>query len=238
MPSAYQKHVAVWEFTGTWCAFCPKGYDNLNFVISRNDAYAERVHVMAFHSSSTGHDPMSIPEASAIMNALGIGDEFPSYALNMNLHGSLSDILFVSDDLRKDALENPVHCGVACSSRIVGNEANVEIKVISEREQVYRVAVFVVEDGIVAAQTLPSGVNENYVHDHVVRRVVSSTFRGDRIGEIPHGKEASVTYNVALSGDWKIENTYIYALAVNESGCVNNMNICSIDGGNSPYRLK
>ncbi len=238
IPSAYRKQMALWEFTGTWCAFCPEGYNNLKFVISRNEAYAESVHVMAFHSSSSGDDPMALSQTGEIMSSMKIGQNFPSYLLDMNLNGSLSSITEVSEHLSRELKENPAHCAVAVASSLEDGKAHVEVKIISERDQTYRLAVFVVEDGIVSPQTLPTGTNATYVHDHVVRKIVSSSFRGDRVGRLSYGEEMSKSYTIELSDVWNIENTYLYALAINEDGIVNNMNICSINGGNSSYILK
>lgn len=234
-PSAYRRHMALWEFTGTWCAFCPEGYNNMKFVISRNNDYAETVRIMAFHSSSSGEDPMALAETDEIMKSLDVGDNFPSYILDMNLNGSLSSITDVSEDLSRELKENPAHCAVAVESSLQEGKAHVEVKIVSERDQTYRLAVFVVEDGIVSPQTLPTGTSATYVHDHVVRKIVSSSFRGDRVGRLSYGEEMSKSYTIELSDGWNIENTYLYALAINEDGIVNNMNICSINGGNSPY---
>jgi hypothetical protein len=37
---------------------------------------------------------------------------------------------------------------------------------------------------------------------------------------------------------WVLENTQIYALALDQNGYVNNMNVCAFDGGDSGYDLK
>ena len=181
---------------------------------------------------------MALAETDEIMKSLDVGDNFPSYILDMNLSGSLSSITDVSEDLSRELKENPAHCAVAVESSLQEGKAHVEVKIVSERDQTYRLAVFVVEDGIVSPQTLTTGINDSYVHNHVVRKVVSSSFRDDRIGRLTFGEEASRSYTVELSDMWNIENTYLYALAINEDGIVNNMNICCINGGESPYIFK
>ena len=57
-------------------------------------------------------------------------------------------------------------------------------------------------------------------------------------GSIPSGSEAVKTWSVEIDDSWVLENTYIYALALNADGYVNNMNVCAIAGGNSGFDLK
>lgn len=243
VPSVYRKQIAVWEFTGAWCAFCPEGYNNMSYVISRNEDYKDRVHVMAFHSASEGNDPMAIGLTDQIRSGCGVKAGYPSYIIEMRADGPLTgDTYELKDSFRRDLAktdsENPAHCGVAVSSTVSGNKASIEVKVASEKDDAYRVAVFVVENGIVSPQNVSSIVDDDYVHDHVVRKMVSSSYLGDRLGNIARGDEAAKTFEAELSSQWNIENTYVYALAINGKGYVNNMNICRIDGGESSYLLK
>jgi hypothetical protein len=60
---------------------------------------------------------------------------------------------------------------------------------------------------------------------------------GDRIGDIKAGAEASKDYVFDFNQDWNEANTYVYALAIDSEGFVNNMNICSIKG-NSDYNRR
>jgi hypothetical protein len=67
------------------------------------------------------------------------------------------------------------------------------------------------------------------------------TFAGEKItedGKITAGDEASKTWTVAVDPEWVLENTEIYAIVQDESGMVNNMNLCPVDGGDSGYMLK
>ena len=242
-PSAYQKHIAVWEFTGAWCAFCPEGYDKMNFVISRNEQFNDRVHIMAFHSDSEGADPMALDETEQIRKACEVKDGYPSFLIEMHVSGPLTGETYEQEDaFRKELMKvdeaNPAHCGVAVSSVVSDSEAEVKVKVISEKEDNYRVSVFVVENGIVSGQNVASVVDEDYVHDHVVRRVLSSSYRGDRLGALASGQEKEISFKTQLSDLWNIDNTYVYALVLNGNGRVNNMNICKINGGDSPYLIK
>ena len=125
-------------------------------------------------------------------------------------------------------------------------KAEVTVNVKSELSSQYRVIVLVVENKVEGWQkttTYPEG-KDDYIHNHVVRKVVTSygtTFTGEKItdsGSISSGDEASKTWSVELDEEWNLENTEIYALALDSDGYVNNMNLCDIDGGDSGYDLK
>ena len=126
-----------------------------------------------------------------------------------------------------------------------GRNAEVTVKLTSEYDTEYRVVLLVVQDKIEGWQktTLYPEGKSDYLHRHVVRRVVTSyrtTFTGERMADeavIPAGKECVKSWNVELDSRWVLDNTEIYALALDERGRVNNMNVCSIKGGDSGYDL-
>jgi hypothetical protein len=69
----------------------------------------------------------------------------------------------------------------------------------------------------------------------------AGTFAGERItedGRIASGDEASKSWTIQVDKRWVLENTQIYALALDQNGYVNNMNVCALCGGDSGYDLK
>ena len=242
--SKYVKHIAVMEFTGTWCAFCPQGYNNMNFVISRNQDYVDRVHVMAFHSDEQGEDPMALDAADQIRRAhkfesLG----FPSYLIDMRESGPLVGETYEQKESFRQSLsrifnEVSADCAIAMSSKVNDNTAEVEVRLTSDVADAYRVAVFVVEDGVVARQNVSSVINDKYVHDHVVRKVVTASYNGESVGRVEKDDEIKKTYKVVLDSAWNLEHTYIYALAIDSDNFVDNMNLCAVNGGQAFYTLK
>lgn len=237
--SRFEKHVALWEFTGAWCTMCPSGYSTMNFILSRNETYSNTVHMMAFHSDSSGEDPMAIPQTDEIQSHFGIEAlGFPSFMMDMYESGGLSDATEFRNALDDVFAGNTPHCGVAVSSAIAGGTAKVTVKVLSELAMTYRVAVFVVEDHVKGPQKDGMLSHAEYDHRHVVRRVVSSSFLGDRLATVAADEEVSKEYDIELDPEWNLDNTYVYALAVNSREFVNNMNCCLLDGGDSDYQLK
>ena len=247
--SGFKRHIFVTEFTGAWCINCPGGYSNLNLTLSLPalKELKERIHIGAFHSDLEGTDTLAIAETQALFKMFK-GLAYPSYVTDLRDSGLLTSdgIGDFRPSLERSLNEFPAHCGVAVSSAVDGNEAEVTVKLTSELTSEYRVVLLVVQDRIKGWQktTLYPEGEPDYVHNHVVRKVVTTyvgTFTGEKItsdGRIAAGVEASRTWTVELDTRWVLENTGVYALALDENGYVNNMNLCAIDGGDSGYDLK
>ena len=239
--SQFQKHIALWEFTGAWCANCPAGYTNMNFILSANSAFTDYVHPMAFHSNTSDTDDLAIEATDKIMmdmNVTSLG--FPSYVVDMHYGGSLVEGVNLKEHLYEAMEDNPAYCGVAVSSELTDGNASVVVKIQSEIDAVWRCGVYVVEDKVKYYQKDGMKEHENYTHRHVVREIVSATYRGDRIGNgtAAAGTEVEKTYDIKVDQAWNLENTYIYVIAIDANGYANNLNYCLLNGGVSDYKRK
>lgn len=247
--SKYDRHVCVMEFTGAWCINCPDGYDKMIGVMSKPSMsrYKENIHLCAFHSDLEGKDDMAIPQTQDIF-AMFDGLAYPSFVTDMREAGILTadGISLFQPSIMASFGDHAAHCGVSVSSVMKGSQAEISVKVQSELTSQYRVIVLVVQDAVKGWQKTnlyPEG-DDNYIHKHVVRKVVTSysgTFAGEKITEdgiIASGAEASGSWTVVVDESWNLDDTEIYALVQDMNGYINNMNVCAIDGGDSGYDLK
>jgi hypothetical protein len=239
--SRFIKQIALWDFTGAWCNFCPGGLRNISFVLTANPQFADCVHTMAFHSNSEGEDDLALPDGMTDrimtdMNLISFG--FPSFLLDMKIGGTLAEGSNLSNDLKQIAEDYPTYCGVALSSAVADGKATVNAKLFSEFDTTWRLAAFVVENKIKYYQMDGMQRKENATHNHVVRQIVSASYRGDRLGQVAADAEASKEYVFDVDPVWNLENTFIYVLAIDAEGVVNNMNYCLLNGGESDYITK
>ena len=248
--SKYDRHVLVAEFTGASCAFCPEGYDNMSMQLSKPKMakYKPYLHICAFHSEEMGPDSLAIAATMDLKNTFS-GLDLPSYTIDFRDAGGLNTdgLAGFNTAIETSFNDYTSHCGVAVSSALSADRqsAEIQVKVASELTSEYRVVVLVVQDKIVGYQKHGTyGELDDYTHKHVVRQVVTQyvgRFAGEKItadGKIVAGEEASKTWTVAIDKRWVLENTEVYALAIDSNGYVNNMNVCAIDGGDSAYDLK
>lgn len=251
--SKYERHIFVAEFTGAWCVNCPDGYTNMQLTLSLPSLrqLKDKIHVAAFHSDKEGTDTLAVPATQDVLR-LFKGLAYPSYAIDLRDSDSglltQEGVAYLQPGLMASVSDYPAHCGVSVSSALnaEGTAADVEVKVTSEVDSEYRIVVLVIQDRIEGFQKTNTYLDgqPGYIHNHVVREVVTtygSTFSGEKItedGRIPAGAEASRTWTVQVDPRWKLEDTKIYALALDGKGYVNNMNICAMEGGNSGYDEK
>lgn len=230
-PSKFVRRICAMEFTGTWCAMCPAGLTRLNYLI--DTSYDGIVYMMAFHVNGTSSDPMVIDQSSILSNKFGLS-AYPSCVVDMRGKMALSENYTVMRSVFNESLDNyPAHCGVGIQSQYNG-QATVTVKVKSEKDSEYRLILYAVEDGLKYQQN-DGGVYRDYTHNHVVRKLLSATVDGDKLGQIAAGKEMSMAYTVIMDEEWKAENISFYALVTDENGCVNNLAVCEADNGYADY---
>lgn len=215
--SRFDRKVCVMEFTGQWCSQCPDGAKILNFLA--NEMYPGQVHVLAFHNN----DEFSLPVEQALASAFNV-EVYPYYLTDMRDGGELRGN-GCSDSIMKSLYETETFCGpsVSCEYDAASGTVEVTAKVISEKTMEYRIAAYVVEDKVVAEQTLGTGTQQDYVHRHVVRRMLSADWAGDRLGEIAAGEEGRKTWSFTLDPSWNQQNVTVAVLAIGPDRQVNNM---------------
>lgn len=218
---AFNRHVAVFEFTGAWCAMCPSGYIFLKYLIE--DYYShDTVHILALHDSTGGDDPMAVALTNTFVTKFGIGG-FPGFLVDMReATSTLTEIQPMIDR----SFESAAPCGIKMSA----TASSAEIELYAAKSGTYRVALYLLEDKIIATQNKGGTYVNNYQHDHVVRKLVSSLYEGDRVGEIKAGAKGSKSYNFAIESGWKAENCSLCALVIDNSGTVVNAALCPLNG--------
>lgn len=233
-PSRFVRRICAMEFTGTWCAMCPAGMTRLNYLISSD--YEGIVYLMSFHVNGTSADPMAIEQSSILSKKFAISG-YPSCVVDMRKEMGLSENYTVMRTIFNESLEKYVsHCGVAISSLYneAGSEAKVTVRVTSEKTSDYRLIVYAVENGLKYEQN-DGGNYRDYTHNHVVRKLLSVSVDGDKLGQIPEDKEVTQEYAVTLDNTWKAENLSFFALVTDENGYVNNLAVCEAINGNADY---
>lgn len=249
--SKFDRHVLVVEFTGAWCINCPEGYDKMKGILAYPQLaqYKENIHLCAFHSNAEGTDSLAVAETQDLIKLFS-GLAYPSFTTDLRESGVLTDdgVSKFRPSIEAAFNEHLPESGVAVSSVLDASksQAEVTVKVTSEKTAQYRVVVLVVQDRIKGWQkttTYPEGQSD-YNHRHVVRQVVTKyagTFTGEKLtddGRIASGSEVSKSWDVEVDRKWNLAETHIYAIVLDADGYVDNMNVCAIDGGDSGYDIK
>lgn len=254
----------VEEFTSTACPYCPLGHDVLNKLIDMREDLA----VAVLHNNYPGVSTLGTTETDELSYYLcNNGYSNPSGTFNryyvddasVNTYGSLNLVLsyqtqyatqaaqmfssiidesnqipaFASVDIATDYDEASRKLNITVS----GNSVDGFSSFVGEDAVL---TVYVTEDDIVAAQSNNGVMDRNYVHNNVVRDIVSTSIFGDPIAWI--GSNAySNTYTITLDEEWNVDNMHVVAfisrpMVVNgnqlnsyEDMWVNNANSVKID---------
>lgn len=231
--SQFVRNICLMEFTDATCTFCPDAsrYIDRNILQKNQD-----VHLMVFHEK----DEWSLPQYKTLADKFKIAST-PYGVVDMRDAMSLEQ---GARDKAKEAItastkNYPAHCAVAVSSvKDPQGNATVEVKLYSEKSSEYHLAVYVVEDGIKGYQKDGSIEYNDYYHQFVTRKMVSQTVYGDNLGRVQASDEKTSTYTIAVDPAWNLASTYVYALAMDANGYVNNMQVCLLDGGSAAYEYK
>ena len=112
---------------------------------------------------------------------------------------------------------------VSCVYDAASGNVTVNAKIASEKTMEYRLAAYVVEDKVTGNQTLGTGsVQKDYTHRHMVRKMLSADYSGDRLGQIAKDSEAEKEYTFTLDPSWDPEYVSVVILAIGPDGEVNN----------------
>lgn len=233
-PEKYYRKVVVMKLTGVKCQQCPKADQSLLTLVSR---IPDRVVLMSFHGYSAD-DPMNVDVTQTLYSRFGITG-YPGAIVDLRTrpgHTGEAPYTFCKEAIEVSCNEYPATCGLRVDSKIENGKIDFTVGVTSNTGGNYRLGVFVMEDGIIYPQDMDGMTNENYRHDHTVRRMVSKTLDGDSLGKLEADKEVTRTFSVELDKDWNADNLYIVAFAQDPYGYINNVVECEANGS-TDYRL-
>lgn len=239
--SRFERHVCLIDLTGTGCAFCPKGYRNIVLNITNNFIYSDFVHIMSFHDPASKLDnvvdPMAIDVTSQLIDDYKVSGT-PWYIVDLRDGGSLTDNAGqMTDYVDISTEEYPAHCDAAIKTTLNKDSGvcQVEVKVFAETADDYRLALFVVEDNVKGRQLDGSITHEDYNHRHVVRQMLSGSYKGDNLGTIKAEQEVTNSYEFQV-GDWNVEQMTVCALVIDGTQTVNNVAECKVNNDEVDYK--
>lgn len=223
-----RRHIALYEFTGVGCAMCPDGWVTISSYLSR-PKFKDVLHVIAFHSESLGPDPMHLDLTTQLLREYG-NMGLPSCLIDMDVAGEINALKAsgeLSATLDAALTESPAWCGAALSTTWdeTTRTGKLTVRVLANEPGTYRIAPFIVEDGVKHQQKMSDGkYKEDYNHRHVVRQMLSTAYTGDLIGkDMQQGEEKRVEYDFTIAEAWNAEKIeFCVAVMNDQTGTIKN----------------
>jgi len=208
------RKVLVEEFTGVRCVQCPAGSAELENLLG---IHGEQLVVVSIHAGffsnpyNDGND-FRTDEGEALNAFLDLPEGYPTAVINRKLFENEADLQLprttwggfitaekveLSDIILDLSLDyNPD------TRRLVANST---IKPVVTVDVPTRISVMVLESGVVGHQITPEGLNEEYVHKHVLRGMMTSS-TGETITEsLTANSTIEKSHNMVLPDDWKTD---------------------------------
>lgn len=231
---SFKHRMLLVQHTGATCSNCPRMMESLK-KLSEDASYAGLYHHVASHSYNGGEADAAYSEAARDLSmAYNITGLYPMLTFNLtsvSIGTELQEIKAQIDALKKDKAP----AGIAASAKLSGNDVLVNVEVKAAKTDNYRVAVWLLEDGIYSLQ---SGMSESWhnTHDNALRYAAGKTsqlsFVGDRLGEVAVGEKAGKVFVLPMEDEWVTENCEVLILVTapdaNDNYDIVNCALCQI----------
>ena len=218
------------QFTGTGCGFCPFMINTIRR-LAADTAYSDKYVHAACHTYNNS-DPAYIQ--TNLPSAMGVGG-YPSCIFNLD-----KTTLFqnnVSDAAVKEYIDSlykqGAKVGVAGACVIDGTQLVLRAGIKAGTAGTYRIAAWVLEDGIVGKQT-NNGAPDEFgvgfdVHENCIRYIYGKTASKDFTGErfkLEEGETADMFVFFDIPSYWNKENLHVVVLASAQDGTTYTVNNC------------
>lgn len=234
--TSFNHRILLLQHTGTYCSNCPNLMTALK-ELSQLDEYADKYQHVAAHSYNQEGDP-AYSQAAANLSQAFCDGYYPELTFNLTKENTgtslaLKTITDIIDNLHKDVAD----VGIAAAAGLSGNTVGVNVQIKAAKTGQYRIAAWVLEDGIRGKQ---EGASEDWMntHSNAVRVMAGNTLNmriyGEKMGELQPGQTAEKSFSIVLDEAWKSENCKVLVV-VNAAGAdgrydLANCALCPIGG--------
>ena len=212
----------VEKYTGPKCKNCPMADVTLD--AAHHQVGDQLIIISVNHPTGqgvpwAGEPDLRTDDGSAWSQYFGIS-ELPSAYLNRGTHqytGSMGEI--VADI--EAAINQTPQAGIAVNATASGDtiSISVDVELFSQFNDGLTLTLALTEDSLVYKQSMPQGEpDENYVHNHMLRDVITNTWGEDipMDGLAGEHKVGQFSYTVT-NNDIRLENCHIVALLARKS---------------------
>jgi len=205
----------VEEFTGASCPNCPSGTAELNGII---DKYPDNIVAVGIHSNflgapaTLGEVDLRTPEAQAIETFLGAWLGKPEAAFNRRKFNNQNGIRIGKPDTWITFVEQELkeinEAELKISNRYDSTTRELEITLTATALRTISKPIYIhaliTESEISASQKNQTGVLKDYVHEHVLRKLLTPVAGDLLINSLEEGKSESKIFKYTLPAENKL----------------------------------
>lgn len=241
--TSFTHRILLLQHTGTYCPNCPRLMSSLK-ELSEDKEYNGLYHHVAAHSYNEEGDAAYSTAAANLSQAFCSG-YYPELTFNLTTAntGTSTDVSSIKENIDR-LIKETADAGISASAALDGNIITVHAEIKAAKEGAYRIAAWLLEDGIESEQ---EGASESWqhIHNNAVRAMAGSSLNlriyGEKTGTLSPGSKAGKTFIITMEEGWNAENCKILILAnaTDSNGKVDIVNcaICPI-GENVEYEYR
>lgn len=222
LPNPQHRKVLFAEFTGVTCNNCPLGHKTSRDI---HDAHPDSVILVAIHNDNplakpfTGYEDFRTAEGIAISQQVGASSAIPAASIDRRQFTGQSQIAVYRPfwaDYVKQALPSPVPLNVDLSTSYndASREVIISVKLhfLQNVDSTSNLSIYIVENDIISPQLLKDlSVDSNYVHNHVLRGMVTPAFGVATSPTTEEGRVVEKDIVYTLPDDWNADNCEVVA---------------------------
>lgn len=217
------RKVLIEEFTGVQCVNCPEGSEKIEDLVAFHGDNLIPVSIHAGDFSTPSAESLydfNTPEGMILENSyLGPVLGFPIAVINRRQFDDENDLPVLSSTwaghIAEEFLEEPklninIDNAFDTSSRQL--TIDVTLSFLETVTEGLGISIMLLEDQIVDYQLTPDGKENDYVHKHVLRTMLTD-YKGDVISpaQTIGGERPEFTYTFTVPAEWNWENCSVVA---------------------------
>ncbi len=230
------------KYTGVRCVNCPTADEAIGVAVGQ---YGDKLIAVAIHDSSNFTKPigdtprLSTPDGETMSQFFGVRDagQYPAALVNRASTSTGWDLFTPTEGINShvdNILSNNATVAVAVDSAVINNNSvdiTVNIEFLQPVSDELSLTLMLIEDSLVVTQRLHDGSdNENYVHNHVLRDVITDVWGADIdcTGAAGEKRVALFQYKPE-SSEWNLRRCHIVAfVSVKNSKQILNVADCHV----------
>jgi hypothetical protein len=231
------RKVLVEEFTGVRCVNCPGGSQEIQNLITNTNhkLIAVSIHTGSFsrpYNTST-QDLTLVPEGDNLNTLLGPVTGYPAAVINRKIFsgepGRPQTVTKWAGSLATElAIASKVELKITPTYNASTRELSFSVDASNlggfSAANPLSLGVYITEDSITSAQLLPAGIDDNYIHRHVLRKALPD-YQGTPIASLPQTKNFQYT----IPATWNVNRLNIVAFLYNNNQANNNLEVIQVE---------
>ena len=205
--TSFSHRIMLLQHTGTYCPNCPNLMTSLKEVAQDNEYSGKYVHVASHSYNAEGDEAYS--DAAAKISQAFCSGYYPELTFNLTTENTGTSIAAATIKSHIDALHKD-HADVGISAATVVKDGNmyVHTEIKAAAENIYRIAVWVLENGIESEQ-MGATAEWQHTHNNALRAMAGESLNlriyGVKLDRMVQGDKKSHSFVIKLEDEWNPE---------------------------------